>query len=398
MNKVLRTIVTWGMLLFIAYAPFRMNGQHLIVSGTGQLRPVIMGLVLCDDFLPQYKPLSKDVTITTYDLIKNSDNELKRRKYGIYTYDTPRTTNILYDREGRIIKITSSDSYSFKYENDRITESQMNQGEKFRYKYDSRGFLESATNGDYTYKYNVDKRGDIISVNEYYGAKKTSKEVSMSYDGNHRMITYHEVNDIWGTICREEYRWNYDKKGTLVSYRRSYYRNDKKNEEHEYKFEYGEDGNPIRCIEYLHGDITIIKGGYEYEYTYSFYLSPEELDSINYEDPVDIDYVDVRPSYPKGEYPNGEINFQIDFVKYMKWINASSAVKDLMKNGELVVGFIVETDGTVSNVKVIAKDGDFVDEEIERTILSMSKWEPGWIDGRKVRVAVSMPIKVNIQH
>ena len=121
------------------------------------------------------------------------------------------------------------------------------------------------------------------------------------------------------------------------------------------------------------------------------------MDKINYENPIDIDYVDVRPSYPNGEYPNGEINFQIEFFENMKWYNTSPDVKELLKNGEIVVGFVVEPDGAISNVKVITKEGDLVDEEIERTILSMQKWEPGWIDGHKVRVAVSLPFKFTIR-
>ena len=388
--KTLRVLLTGFMLLMTMSIPFKGDAQNLTLTGKGQLtvRPDgadVITMFMQVEFLPQYKPLTKSITITNY-FLRNYAGDLLRQ-HGSEGFNH---TCILYDRQGRITKIND---LTFLYENDKVTECVGENGLRCKFRYNSQGHLESAMKGNWTYQFNVDKKGNITSIDEYFGSRKTSRDVRISYDNKDRVIAYQEV----GTDYRYDYSWNYDGKGNLDSYRRIDSKKGIITKKHEYQFEYGEDGNPIRCINYNHGDITIIDGGYEYEYTYSFYLSPEKLDSINYEDPIDIDYVDVRPSYPKGEYPSGEIKFQIDFTKNMKWINASSAVKDLMKNGEVVVGFVVEPDGTVSSVKVITKEGDFVDEEIERTILSMPKWESGWIDGHKVRVAVSMPFKFSIQ-
>ena len=391
MMKALRVLLTGFMLLMTMSIPFKGDAQNLTLTGKGQLtvRPDgadVITMFMQVEFLPQYKPLMKSITITNY-FLRNYAGDLLRQ-HGSEGFNH---TCILYDRQGRITKIND---LTFLYENDKVAECVGENGLKCKFRYNSQGHLESAMKGNWTYQFNVDKKGNITSIDEYYGSRKTSRDFRISYDNQDRVIAYQEV----GTDYRYDYSWNYDGKGNLDSYRRIDSKKGIVTKKHEYQFEYGEDGNPIRCIKYNHGDITIIDGGYEYEYTYSFYLSPDQLDGNNTEAPIDIDYVDVRPSYPKGEYPNGEINFLIDFIKNTKGNNYNSAVKDLVKNEELVVGFIVETDGTVSNVKVVAKDGDFVDEEIERTILSMSRWEPGWIDGHKVRVAVRMPIKVNIQH
>ena len=399
MTNTIRMIFAGCMLLISTCIPIKMIGQELAISGDGQLRVIPSlygeGLVIYDNMLPHYKPMTKSVIIKRYDL-RADQGELKRDYTHVGDQGFWRTV-VSYDRQGNVVEVYDKE-ISLKYANNKIVEINKDRQPGYKYSYDSKGHLESAVSAKDTYKYNVDTRGDITSVKEYFGVNISSTARSMSYDNQHRMTAYHEVGDFFGTPYSYDYLWIYDKKGNLTSYKRIYHKNGRKTEDLEYQFEYDAIGNPTRCIRYHHGDITIIDGGYEYEYTYSFYLSPEELDSINYDDPIDINYVDVKPSYPKGAYPNGEVNFQIDFTKSMKWSNTSSAVKDLMKNGEIVVGFIVEPDGTVSNVKVIAKDGDFVDEEIERTIFSMPKWEPGWIDGNKVRVAVSMPIKVNIQH
>ena len=399
MTNTISMIFAGCMLLISTCIPIKMIGQELAISGDGQLRVIPSlygeGLVIYDNMLPHYKPMTKSVIIKRYDL-RADQGELKRDYTHVGDQGSWRTV-VSYDRQGNVVEVNDKE-ISLKYANNKIVEINKDRQPGYKYSYDSKGHLESAVSAKDTYKYNVDTKGNITSVKEYFGVKMSSTAKSMSYDNQHRMTAYHEVGDFFGTPYSCDYRWIYDKKGNLTSYKRIYHKNGRKTEDLEYQFEFDAIGNPTRCIKYIHGDITIIDCGYEYEYTYSFYLSPEELDKINYENPIDIDYVDVRPSYPNGKYPNGEINFQIEFFENMKWYNTNPDVKELLKNGEIVVGFVVEPDGAISNVKVITKEGDLVDEEIERTILSMQKWEPGWIDGHKVRVAVRMPIKVNIQH
>lgn len=60
--------------------------------------------------------------------------------------------------------------------------------------------------------------------------------------------------------------------------------------------------------------------------------------------------------------------------------------------GRVFVNFIVETDGSLSNVNVMRGIGGGCDEEAVRVVESMPKWKPGKQDGSAVRVSFTIPI------
>ena len=60
--------------------------------------------------------------------------------------------------------------------------------------------------------------------------------------------------------------------------------------------------------------------------------------------------------------------------------------------GRVFVGFIVEPDGSISNVKMLRGIGGGCDEEAMRVIKSMPKWKPGKQGGKPVRVSYQIPI------
>ncbi len=76
--------------------------------------------------------------------------------------------------------------------------------------------------------------------------------------------------------------------------------------------------------------------------------------------------------------------------------------------GRVVVQFVVEKDGSISNIKVIKpmsstlrdydsefaeKVGRLVDDEAVRLVKAMPKWEPGRMNGERVRVKYNLPIR-----
>ena len=104
MKNALRKI-TIGYVLFItAFLPF-------MVSGNGQLRMLPntadnnVGMTYYN-FLPQYKPLTKSITITRYNLYYNDDlgeyTRCKSRYIGSCDDECCSTTIVLYDEQGRI--------------------------------------------------------------------------------------------------------------------------------------------------------------------------------------------------------------------------------------------------------------------------------------------------------
>ena len=271
MMKTLRKLLMGYVLLILASYPYNVDAQHLTLTSKGQLtvRPDganVIDMFMCIEFLPQYKPYTKSVTITKY-FLENDAGDLIRRRGGGTNH-----TKLFYDEQGRITKINDFVNLTFLYEGNRVVECIGENGLSCKFRYDSHGHLESAMKGSWTYLFSVDKKGNITSINEYYGSRKTSCEISISYDSKDRIIAYHEV----GADYRHDYCWNYNSRGSLVSYRRTDYKKKVKDTDYEYRFEYGVDGNPIRCIKYIHGDITIIDYGYEYSYDYTFYPDPKE--------------------------------------------------------------------------------------------------------------------------
>ena len=65
--------------------------------------------------------------------------------------------------------------------------------------------------------------------------------------------------------------------------------------------------------------------------------------------------------------------------------------------GRMVVGFIVEKDGSLTNVKVLRAVDIAIDAEVLRVVKGMPKWIPGRHNGQRVRVRHLLPIHICLQ-
>ena len=65
--------------------------------------------------------------------------------------------------------------------------------------------------------------------------------------------------------------------------------------------------------------------------------------------------------------------------------------------GLMVVGFIVEKDGSLTNVKVLRAVDIAIDAEVLRVVKGMPKWIPGRQNGKRVRVRYLLPIHICLQ-
>ena len=65
--------------------------------------------------------------------------------------------------------------------------------------------------------------------------------------------------------------------------------------------------------------------------------------------------------------------------------------------GRMVVGFIVEKDGSLTNVKVLRVVDIALDAEVLRVVKGMPKWIPGRHNGQRVRVRYLLPIHICLQ-
>lgn len=93
----------------------------------------------------------------------------------------------------------------------------------------------------------------------------------------------------------------------------------------------------------------------------------------------------------KPEYPGG----MSEFYKYIGKKYRTPKVKGLQ--GKVFVTFIIEKDGSVSNVKVLRDIGHGTGEEAIRVLENSKKWIPGEQNGKKVRVLYSLPISIQTE-
>ena len=94
------------------------------------------------------------------------------------------------------------------------------------------------------------------------------------------------------------------------------------------------------------------------------------------------------------EYPGG-------MGALMKYLSQSIKYPPLAKEsgiqGRVFINFVVEPDGSISNVKVLRGIGGGCDEEAVRVVAAMPKWKPGKQRGKAVRVSYNLPVKFTLQ-
>ena len=66
--------------------------------------------------------------------------------------------------------------------------------------------------------------------------------------------------------------------------------------------------------------------------------------------------------------------------------------------GRVVCSFVVDTDGSITDVEVARSSGDAsLDQEAVRAVQSMPQWQPAQMDGAPVSVRFSLPINFTLQ-
>ncbi len=71
--------------------------------------------------------------------------------------------------------------------------------------------------------------------------------------------------------------------------------------------------------------------------------------------------------------------------------------KDKNISGRVFIEFVIEKDGSVSNVNVMRSVGGGCDDEAVRVVKAMPKWKPGLMKGKPVRVHYVLPINFKLE-
>ena len=90
------------------------------------------------------------------------------------------------------------------------------------------------------------------------------------------------------------------------------------------------------------------------------------------------------------EFPGGP-------EKLLEYLNENQRYPEMAREndiqGRVYVQFVVEPDGSISNVEVIRSIGGGCDEEAVRLVQNMPKFKPGKMNGYPVRVQYTVPVK-----
>ncbi|WP_288276487.1 M56 family metallopeptidase [uncultured Prevotella sp.] len=101
-----------------------------------------------------------------------------------------------------------------------------------------------------------------------------------------------------------------------------------------------------------------------------------------------FDVVEQMPEFPGGQ--EALMQFLRQEVKYPK----EAEEKGLQ--GRVVVRYIIEKDGSISEVEIAKSVNEYLDAEAIRVVNAMPKWKPGKQKGENVRVKYTLPISFRL--
>ena len=102
-----------------------------------------------------------------------------------------------------------------------------------------------------------------------------------------------------------------------------------------------------------------------------------------------FDVVEVMPSFPGGQaallqYLNSHVKYPV--------VGQENGIQ-----GRVTISFVVERDGSITDVKVARSVDPSLDKEAARVVSSMPRWTPGKQNGSAVRVKFNVPVVFRLQ-
>jgi protein TonB len=112
---------------------------------------------------------------------------------------------------------------------------------------------------------------------------------------------------------------------------------------------------------------------------------PEQPTAVDMEsNPLNFRIVEQLPEFPGGA------------VEFMKWLTKNlrypSSAQQRKVEGKVVAQFIVNTDGSISDIKVLQSVEPSLDREALRVLRMMPRWKAGQQDAKPCRTQVCIPI------
>lgn len=104
---------------------------------------------------------------------------------------------------------------------------------------------------------------------------------------------------------------------------------------------------------------------------------------------VNMAMVEQQPTFPGGD------------AALYKWLGnqimypADAAEEGIQ--GKVIVSFVIEKDGSISNARVLRSKHPSLDAEALRVVKKMPRWTPGKNNGQAVRVQYNLPVTFKLQ-
>lgn len=102
-----------------------------------------------------------------------------------------------------------------------------------------------------------------------------------------------------------------------------------------------------------------------------------------------FDVVEVMPSFPGGQ--GALLSYLSSHVKYPVVAQENGV------QGRVTVSFVVERDGSITDVHVVRSVDPSLDREAARVVSTMPNWQPGKQNGSAVRVKFNVPVQFKLQ-
>ena len=114
--------------------------------------------------------------------------------------------------------------------------------------------------------------------------------------------------------------------------------------------------------------------------------------SSAYDDVVSFYDCDQRPVFLHSSDPKDFLQQWV--YQYLKY--PAEAIRDGIQ-GKVMVDFVIEKDGKVTDVRVVKGVSEELDAEALRIVSASPKWKPGRVNGNKVRTSLTIPVEFKLE-
>ncbi len=118
-------------------------------------------------------------------------------------------------------------------------------------------------------------------------------------------------------------------------------------------------------------------------------VAGDPLEDVFPEDGKIYTVVNQQPDFPGGE------DSLMAFIK--KNLKYPAFAKENGIQGRVTLSFVVEKDGSISNIEILRSPAEELSQEAIRIVKSMPKWKPGVLKGENVRVKYVLPVTFRLQ-